>query len=253
MTFKCEPCSREFQTAEALSSHNADRHAPSSHEAKELKRKLIEDQRAKEASSTKKGKWKRTFTTYGILLVIFLALVGGATFFFIGPAPPPVSLIQHSKGGGDILIEEFSDFQCPACGAAYPELKSFFGRNASDRVKFIYKHFPLAQIHPQAFKAAEAAECADEQGMFWEYHDKLFENQRNLLRSNLIAYAEGIGLNSGSFTSCLDSGRMSGRVQAGIDEGNSRGVRSTPTFFINGQKYEGVLTAEQLEREIGKL
>jgi protein-disulfide isomerase len=253
MVFRCEPCNKEFQSAEALNSHNADKHAPSSHEAKEMKRRLVEEQRAKEASGSKKARWKRTLTTYGILLVIFLALVGGATYFFTGPAPPPVSIVEHSKGTGDILVEEFSDFQCPACGAAYPELKRFFEGNASDRVKFVYKHFPLTQIHPQAYKAAEAAECADEQGKFWEYHDKLFENQRSLLRSNLITFAEQIGLDKDKFTSCLDSGRMSGRVQAGIDEGNSRGVRSTPTFFINGQKYEGVLTAEQLEREIGKL
>lgn len=138
-----------------------------------------------------------------------------------------------------VTIVEFSDFQCPACGEAYKTLKALFPEY-SDRIKFVYKDFPLTQIHPYAQKAAEAGQCALEQGKFWEMHDKMFENQTGLSVSNLKNYAAEIGLEAESFNSCLDSAKMAGRVSSDASLGLRIGVNGTPTFYINGTRYQNM-------------
>lgn len=157
---------------------------------------------------------------------------------------------DHVKGAGAIEIVEYSDFQCPACGAAFPHLTAFM-EQYGDRARLTYTHFPLTGIHPFAFKAAEAAECAADQGRFWEYHDMLFENQQALAVPDLKATAAQLGLDTGLFTACLDSGAMAARVTADMAAGQAAGVRATPTFFINGIRYEGVQTVDQLRTAAG--
>ena len=98
--------------------------------------------------------------------------------------------------------------------------------------------------------AAEASECAADQGKFWEYYSKLFQNQARLAKSDLVNYAEQIGLDTGNFTACLDSGVMSRRVSSDQSEGFAKEVDATPTFFINGRKFTGVLSVKQFEQEI---
>ncbi len=107
----------------------------------------------------------------------------------------------------------------------------------------MFKDFPLS-IHPHAFKAAEAANCAWEQGQFWEYHDTLFANQDALAVEDLKRYAAALGLNAAEFDTCVDEGKFRDRVQRDMDEGNRYGVSSTPTVFINGRP---VIGAAQLE------
>lgn len=161
----------------------------------------------------------------------------------LGPATAPVTIV------------EFSDFQCPFCQRVSPTLKRV--RDAyGDRVRIVWKDFPLTSIHPQAFKAAEAAQCAHEQGKFWEYHDRLFGNQQALQVESLKKYAADAGLDAAKFGSCLDTAKYAERVQAQMGVGAGLGVNSTPAVFINGrllsgaQPYETFVTVidEELER-----
>ena len=108
-----------------------------------------------------------------------------------------------------------------------------------DKVKVVWKDFPLTSIHPEAFKASEAAHCAGDQGKYWEYHDRLFQNQRALQVDALKKHAADLGLDAAAFNTCLDSGRYSARVRQGLQEGAALGVGSTPSVFINGRLVQG--------------
>ena len=113
----------------------------------------------------------------------------------------------------------------------------------------MFKDFPLS-IHPHAFKAAEAANCALEQGRFWEYHDTLFANQDALAVEDLKRYAAALGLNAAEFDTCVDEGKFTDRVQRDMDEGKRYGVSSTPTVFINGRPVIGAVPLEVYDRII---
>jgi len=137
----------------------------------------------------------------------------------IGPEDAPITIV------------EFSDFQCPFCARAKPTIKQIL-ENYGEQVRLVYRDFPI--LGPQAQKAAEAAECADEQGKFWQYHDLLFANQQALDDSNLKQYAKDLGLDTAQFNDCLDSGKMAQEVEKDFRDGQNYGVRGTPAFFING-------------------
>jgi protein-disulfide isomerase len=143
-----------------------------------------------------------------------------------GPATAPVTLV------------EYSDFQCPFCQRVMPTLKQIKD-TYGDRVRIVWKDFPLTQIHPQAFSAAVAGNCAQEQGRFWAFHDKLFPNQQALEPEFLKRYAAEAGLDTARFDACLDSGKYQQRVQDAIAEGTRLGVSSTPTVFVNGRVVSG--------------
>jgi len=154
-----------------------------------------------------------------------------------------------------VTMIEFSDFQCPFCQRVMPTLKQLRD-TYGDRVRIVWKDFPLTSIHPQAFKAAEAGQCAREQGKFWEYHDRLFANQQALEPELLKKHAVDTGLDAAKFNACLDTAKYAERVQAQMGVGNQLGVSSTPSVFINGrmvsgaQPYETFTTIidEELER-----
>jgi protein-disulfide isomerase len=133
-----------------------------------------------------------------------------------------------------VVIVEFSDFQCPFCGRVQQTIEQIL-KDYNGSVKLYYKHFPLTQIHPYAQKAAEAAELAADQGKFWEYHDKLFQNQNNLDTESLKRYAAELGLDTNKFNKGLESGEKAAIVNKDLQEGLSLGVQGTPTFFINGR------------------
>jgi len=140
-----------------------------------------------------------------------------------------------------VTIVEFSDFQCPYCSRffleAYPQIKQEY----EGKVKFVYRDFPLTAIHPYAEKAAEAAGCASNQGKYWEYHDLLWIKQEALDVDSLKSYAADLGLDTDAFNGCLDSGAYASEIENDLTEGQSYGVESTPTFFINGQLVSGAL------------
>jgi len=137
-----------------------------------------------------------------------------------------------------VTIVEFSDFQCPFCLRAAPTLKRL-RETYGDKVRVVWKDFPLTQIHPQAFKAAESGHCAAEQGKFWEYHDKLFGNQQALQPDFLKQYAKDTGMDAEKFGECLDSSKYAERVRDSVAAGSQLGVSSTPTIFVNGRMLEG--------------
>ncbi len=143
----------------------------------------------------------------------------------------------RGKVDAPVTIVEFSDFQCPFCARARPtvnRVREVYG----DKVRILFRHFPL-QNHPQANKAAEAAACAEEQGKFWEMHDRLFQSQAKLQVPDLKQHATDLGLKGEAFAACLDSGRHGGDWQRGLADGSSYGVTGTPAFFINGRPLIG--------------
>ena len=205
----------------------------------------------------------KSFTENAIFIgigVVSLIIVGLAVFSISDSQPPKevsdTDLVKKSSqvlGSEDakVTIVEFSDFQCPACGAAHPVVKQVI-KEYGDRILFVYRHFPLLATHQYALKAAEAAEAAGEQGKFWEYHDLLFANQDNLKTEDLKNYAKQIGLDMKKFDEALDSGKHKDKVLSDLDDGEKFGVTSTPTFFINGQMNRGVLNLDQFKSAIDK-
>jgi protein-disulfide isomerase len=156
---------------------------------------------------------------------------------------PEVTEADHVLGSPDGLVTliEYGDFQCPHCGAAYPLLKRVQER-LGDRLRFVFRHFPLAEIHPNAEHAAEAAESVSAQagpGAFWAMHDLLFENQRNLLDRMLLVYAEKAGADPAVVSSDLETGRYRDVVRESFLGGARSGVNGTPTLFIDGIRYDG--------------
>lgn len=160
----------------------------------------------------------------------------GDTAAAAGPVDITVTTADHMRGGKNakVTIVEYSDFECPFCGRAHPTVKQVLDTYKDD-VRIVYRHFPLS-FHAQAQKAAEASECAADQGKFWEFHDLVFENQ-DLLQGGvpqLKKWAAELRLNTSKFNSCLDSGEKADKVQSQADEGAALGVTGTPGFFVNG-------------------
>jgi protein-disulfide isomerase len=162
-----------------------------------------------------------------------------------------VEAIGPSRGPADapITIVEFSDYQCPFCRRVEPTVHEVLKRYEG-KVRFVFRHFPLDRIHPQARGASEAAACADEQGKFWEYHAELFAENAQLDRPGLDALAQKTGLDTGAFKACMDERRTQALVQKDVDAGSEAGVSGTPAFFINGIPLRGALPAEDFQRVI---
>jgi protein-disulfide isomerase len=147
-----------------------------------------------------------------------------------------------------VTIVEFGEFQCPFCGRSAGTLKQLEAKYGN-QIRIVFRDFPLA-FHQNAPKAAEAASCANEQGKFWEMHDKLFKNQSSLTVPDLKRYATEIKLSSEQFDQCLDSGKYTRHWQADRDEGSRYGITGTPTFFINGRMLVGSLPLEEFSQII---
>ena len=156
--------------------------------------------------------------------------------------------------GARVTIVEFSDFQCPFCGRVEGAVKQIL-TNYKDKVHFVYRDFPLV-IHPFAPKAAEAAQCANEQGKFWEYHDALYADQTKLAVTDLQATAVRLGLKADQFKSCLESGKFAAEVSKDSADAQKAGVSSTPSFFINGIPLVGAQDyqtfADVIDRELAR-
>lgn len=162
----------------------------------------------------------------------------------------------------DISIVEFSDFECSYCARSFATAETDF-RNSnyfkSGKVNWIYKHFPLNSIHPSAQKAAEAAECANRQGKFWDYHDMLFTNRTSLDVSSLKSYASQLGLNTASFDSCLDNDEAKSEVNKEYSLARAAGGRGTPYFVIvnnnngRGSAVRGAVPFSQMAAVINSL
>lgn len=158
---------------------------------------------------------------------------------------------EPSKGPADapVTIVEFSDFECPFCSRVVPALDQV-EESYGDKVRIVFKQFPLTTIHPQAQKAAEASLCAAEQDKFWELHDAMFAAQDKLAVADLEATARELGLDGDAFAECVASGRHADAVKADQREGALAGVSGTPALFINGRLISGVVPYAQLAEVI---
>lgn len=182
-----------------------------------------------------------------IILAAAVVLMVGSFWYasYIGnKANEGVVIEPNVKGNPDAQVElvEYSDFQCPACGAFYPIVKDLLDQYG-DQIAFEYKHFPLSSIHPYAVPAAKAAEAAGQQGKFFEMHDKLFENQSAWSQSAtpqvfFNQYAEEIGLDMDLFTQHLRSSMISDHIEAQFNEARELGFTGTPSFTLNGEPFE---------------
>jgi protein-disulfide isomerase len=149
-----------------------------------------------------------------------------------------------------ITIIEFSDYECPYCRQWHSEVFSQLIETYGDQIRFVYRDFPLESIHANANSAAQAANCAHEQGAFWDYHDMLFSSEQGLGSSAHLEYASRLEIDQAAFQECIDSGRYQDEVQADFEFAAELGVRSTPTFFVNGIAIVGAQPFEIFQQVI---
>lgn len=183
--------------------------------------------------------WTAVAVGLGLLIWGLIAASGTVGNGSLSAAPNDQ---DHIKGAltAPVVIVEYGDFQCPACGTYQPvvnDVEQHFG----DKVAVVFREFPLTQIHNGALVAAQAAEAASLQGKFWEFHDLLYERQSSWplaldLKKTMVDYAKELGLDTTEFTNDLESQVVKDRVQRDVDSGNASQVLGTPTFFINGQQ-----------------
>lgn len=160
---------------------------------------------------------------------------------------PPVGEHDHIIGSkkAPVTLVEYGDFECPYCGQAYPIVEKIREIEGDD-LRFVFRHFPLSQIHPHALPAALAAEAASKQKKFWEMHHMLFENQHALEDSDLVAYARELGLDLERFVQDMQAPDVGQKVHEDFLSGIRSGVNGTPTFFINGFRFDGSFEPEYL-------
>jgi protein-disulfide isomerase len=154
---------------------------------------------------------------------------------------------DHIQGPPDasVTLLEYGDYECPYCGAAYPIVKEVQAR-MGDRLRFVFRNFPITTSHPHAEQAAEAAETAAAQSRFWEMHDHLYEHQRHLENADLHRYAEELGLDVERFDNELAEHVHADRVRGDFMSGVRSGVNGTPTFYINGKRHDDSYEIETL-------
>jgi len=160
----------------------------------------------------------------------------------------PVGEKDHAQGpaSAPVTLVEYGDYECPYCGNAYPVVKRLQGE-MGPRLRFVFRNFPLNTVHAHAGVAAQAAEAAAAQGKFWEMHDLLYEHQHDLAESDMVRYALKLGLEPYRFESDLSSEVFSKRVSDDFRGGVRSGVNGTPTFFINGVRYNGAYDYDSLK------
>jgi protein-disulfide isomerase len=158
---------------------------------------------------------------------------------------------DHVRGvpNPSITLVEYGDYECPFCGEAFWVLRQIEQRFAKE-LRFVFRNFPLTEIHPQAMVAAEAAEAADAQGKFWEMHDAIYENQRALSPEMLVALADRMRLDTDRFEEDVDSHRFATKIHKDFMSGVRSGVNGTPTLFINGYRFDGPVDFTLLSRAI---
>jgi protein-disulfide isomerase len=165
----------------------------------------------------------------------------------------PIATEDHVLGAesAEVTLVEYGDYECPHCGRAYPivkQVQKHFGK----RLRFVFRNFPLSEMHPHAEAAAEVAEFASAQGKFWEMHDRLFENQERLGEELFLDLGEELKLSTKGLRQALEQGTFEGRIRADFTGGVRSGVNGTPTFFINGHRHDGSFDFETLVSAIQK-
>ena len=151
----------------------------------------------------------------------------------------PVGPDDHALGPPDapITLVEYGDYQCPYCGGAYPVVQALV-REFGDDLRFVFRNLPLANVHPHAVHAAEAAESVAIQGLFWPMHDTLFEHQQDLSGRALLTYAQDVGADAADVQQLLERHSTSERIQDDVEGALRSGANGTPAFFVNGERYD---------------
>ncbi len=212
-----------------------------------------------------------------IMIIIAAAIVGAGIFlaandhsvqqtsssFKPTPAANPVLIPKdaHMTGSPSAKVQlvEFGDYQCPACGEAYPILKQILNDYKNNpNFNFVFRNFPLYTIHPNALESAEAAEAAAAQGKFWQMHDMLYQTQNTWAEASdplpdFTGYAQTLGLDVNKFKSDVESEKYQSVLEKDEDDGLGLGVDETPTFFLNGKKEPGVISYQNLKSQIDSL
>jgi protein-disulfide isomerase len=160
---------------------------------------------------------------------------------------PPVSAQDHSQGSltAPITLVQYGDYECPYTRQSTTIVRALQAQ-LGERLRFVFRNFPLIEIHPHALHAAEAAEAAAAQDKFWEMHDYIFHHQHTLEDTDLLRFAEAVGLNQAQFQQDMQARRYLSRIEADIESGDQSGVAGTPTFFINGVRYDASWEQETL-------
>ena len=215
--------------------------------------------------------WNKNTILLSASILIAAILVSGALVAtrqgggeaLIGSSIKAGDLVENDAILGDknakVTVVEFSDFQCPFCrqfwAQTFPQLKKDY--IDAGKVKFVYRDFPLSSIHPSAEISAEATQCANDQGKYWEMNNKIFGEEEKLGTgtvqfgvSDLKKWAGQIGLDVNNFNSCLDSGKYKSEVAKDLADGQAAGVEGTPTFFINGKALVGALPYTDFKQAI---
>jgi protein-disulfide isomerase len=157
---------------------------------------------------------------------------------------------DHIRGPhvAPVTLLEYGDFECPFCGRAEPVVREVLADFAD--IRYVWRHLPLSDVHPNAQLAAEAAEAAGRQGSFWEMHDLLLDHQDALSPRDLLGYAEKLGLDVERFHHDMREGHGARQVREDVDSADRSGVTGTPTFFINGRRHHGAYDIETLSRAV---
>ncbi|MEK7193318.1 MAG: thioredoxin domain-containing protein [Patescibacteria group bacterium] len=229
---------------------------------KQERRLLRQDEKEAAREKTKRARLMKRLTLWTLL---FLG-IGGAMFGLVRMSGEgtgqtatllnTISATSWVKGNAEakVTLIEYSDFQCPACGTYYPIVKKLL-EDYGDRIRFVYRHFPLRQIHKNADIAAQAAEAAGVQGKFWEMHNAIFEHQRDWSESSdakkmFIEYATTIGLDEDQFLKDLGNKTAKEKIDEDLQSGLSAGVNATPSFFLNGQKMPQPKGLDDFKRQL---
>lgn len=154
---------------------------------------------------------------------------------------------DHVQGTEDaqVTLVEYGDYECPYCGQAYPLVKQIQAE-MGDKLRFVFRNFPLSEIHPHAAHAAQLAEVAGAQNKFWEMHDSLYDHQKALADFHLKEYAQAVGIDADAAMQAVSSGQFEERVREDFLSGVRSGVNGTPTFFINGQRHDAAWDKDTL-------
>jgi protein-disulfide isomerase len=187
----------------------------------------------------------------------FLQALRAAAKIEVLLTPPPILRFEVRTAGAPVrgsvnapvTIVEFSDFHCPFCKKVQPVLEEVRAKYG-DKIKIVYRDFPLDALHPQARAASEAAGCAHEQGKFWEFHDLIFKSGSDASPATLNRFADSIGMDLTAFEACRTSGKYKTPVQASTVEGAKLGITGTPTFFVNGRMLVGAQPLSAFTRVI---
>jgi protein-disulfide isomerase len=160
---------------------------------------------------------------------------------------------SYKTGSGPIQLVEFGDYQCPACGAAYPNVKQLL-KDYDGKITFYFRNFPLSTVHLNAMAGSNTAEAAGAQGKYWEMHDKLYETQKEWsIKSDptdlFVNYAKELGLDTDKFKTAINDKKYQTIIDQDVADGEAMGVNSTPTFYFNGVKYTGNSSYEALKAQ----